>query len=97
MYEIKLPESLIDKIRDRALYIACDQPLAALKWYDAVFAAIERLNTLPNRCPEAPESAFFNFTVRHLLLDDYRILFRVSGNTVEILDVKGGRESKPAW
>ena len=50
---------------------------------------------MPERCPKATESQYFDFEVRHLLSGNYRVLFRVIDDRVLILDFKGGREFKP--
>ena len=51
---------------------------------------------MPERCSEAPESQYFTYVIRQLVIGDYRVLFRVVGDTVRILDFKGGRENKPS-
>ena len=94
-YNIDLPHSVRDIIREQALFIALDKPQAAFDWYDDIFEKLETLGSFPERCPKAPESQYFEFEVRHLIIGNYRILFRIIGDTVAILDFKGGREYKP--
>ena len=60
-----------------------------------VFDKIFSLDSIPDRCPEAPESQFVKYLVRQLLIGDYRVLFRVVDDTVRVLDFKGGRQNKP--
>ena len=95
IYKIELPDSVKHLIREQALYIADDKPQAALEWYESVFTQIDTLKTMPGRCPRAAESQYFDFEVRLLLIGTYRVLFRIIGDTVLILDFKGGREFKP--
>lgn len=49
----------------------------------------KRLSKFPEACPLAPECAELGITVRQLIIDRYRALFIVEGNTVEILYVRG--------
>jgi toxin ParE1/3/4 len=93
-YNIVIPPSIQDKIREQALYIAKDKPSAALSWYDNIYDCIYSLADFPNRCPLAPENVHFLFELRHLIIGNYRILFRVDGDTVAVLDFKEGHQQK---
>ena len=95
IYNVDLPQIIIDKIREQALIIALDKPSVAVQWYDMVFEKIFSLESMPERCPESSESQYFTYSVRQLLIGDYRLLFRVISNTVRVLDFKGGRQNKP--
>lgn len=70
-------------------YIAVDSPQNAVKWYFDVKEKIQTLDTMPERCPVAPESRYVNFTVYHLIFGNYRILYRIEGNVVQLLYVRG--------
>ena len=94
-YNVDIPELVQEKIREQALLIALDKPAVAVQWYDMIFEKIFSLETMPERCPKAPESQYFTYIVRQLLIGDYRVLFRVVSNTVRLLDFKGGRQNKP--
>ena len=65
-----------------------------IRWFLALEDAIQSLAEFPERCPLAPESAFFPFQVRHLLYgrrqNVYRILFTISGGTVYVLHIRHG-------
>ncbi|MBL4802531.1 MAG: type II toxin-antitoxin system RelE/ParE family toxin [Emcibacter sp.] len=95
-YNVHIPQIIKEKIKQQAHIIALDKPNVALDWYDMVFNKIFSLYTMPKRCPEAPENLFTLYTTRHLLIGDYRILFRIIEARVLILDFKGGREKKPS-
>ncbi len=82
------------KIWEQALVIAVDKPSIAMQWYDVVFKKIFSLDSLPEHCSKSPESQYFTYIVRQLLLGDYRVLFRVVDDTVRILDFKGRRQNK---
>ncbi len=95
IYKVDIPELVQEKIREQVLVIALDRPAAAVQWYDMIFEKIFSLDVMPDRCPEASESQYFTYVVRQLLIGNYRVLFRIVGDTVRILDFKGGRENKP--
>ena len=59
-------------------------------WVQKLRRAItKQLTSLPLACPLAPESEELGISIRHLILDRYRILFTVKGRTVTILHVSG--------
>ncbi len=95
IYNVDLPQIIIEKIREQALVIALDKPSVAVQWYDMIFEKIFSLESMPERCSESSESQYFTYVVRQLLIGDYRLLFRVAGDTVRVLDFKGGRQNKP--
>lgn len=95
IYNVDLPQIIIERIREQALVIALDKTSVAVQWYDTIFEKIFSLESMPERCQESSESQYFTYVVRQLLIGDYRLLFRVVGDTVRILDFKGGRQNKP--
>lgn len=50
--------------------------------------AIESLSMGPQRCPLAIENAFHDFEIRHLIFGNYRIVFRIVAETVQILHIR---------
>lgn len=95
IYNVVLPQIIIEKIRKQALFIALGKPSAATQWYDMIFEKIFSLESMPERCLESSESQYFTYVVRQLLIDDYRVLFRVVDDTVWVLDFNSGRQNKP--
>ncbi len=64
-------------------------PQGADVWHTDILAAIERLETLPRRCPVAEaESEAFGVEVRQLLCREHRVLFSVEKETVFLLTVR---------
>jgi plasmid stabilization system protein ParE len=61
------------------------------RWFAQLMARLETLENHPMRYALAPESAELGREIRELLLGrrryKYRLLFRIIGNTVEILRV----------
>ncbi len=75
-------------------FIALDSPRNALRWYLNIKAKIQTLETMPERCPKAPENELAEFTVHHLIDGNYRVLFRINGKTVQVLHVRGGWQER---
>jgi plasmid stabilization system protein ParE len=69
--------------------IRWDKPGAASKWADRVFTEVETLADLPRRGRVVPEIERPN--VRELLVDNYRVIYRIADNEVVILAVRHGR------
>ena len=66
-----------------------------LRWFRALYDAIDSLETFPQRCPVAPENNVFPEEIRHLLYGrkphQYRILFTIEGETVLITHIRHSR------
>ncbi len=63
-----------------------------MKCYRDVYNKIQSLTTLPLRCPLAPENDFFEEELRHLIIQNYRILYTIAENTVYILHARHGNQ-----
>jgi len=74
--------------------IAEESPQNALNWYLRMITAIEKLDLLAERCPLAPEDRDLNLGIRHLVIGDYRALYIINDEVVEILHVRHSRMSR---
>jgi plasmid stabilization system protein ParE len=79
-------------IENAYLYIKEDSPQNALNWYRDVYDKIQSLSAFPLRCPLAPENDFFPEDIRHLIIDNYRILYTTTEDTVYVLHARHGRQ-----
>lgn len=62
----------------------------AKKWLRDFYSACkERLSTIPNGCPIAPESEDLDRELRYLIIGRYRAIFFVTDNVVSIVNVRG--------
>jgi len=81
-------------IEEAYLWIAERDADAAVRWFNRLLDVVERLETFPERCPLAPESAQLGMETRQILHGKrqykYRVLFNVSGRAVNILHVRHG-------
>jgi toxin ParE1/3/4 len=76
----------LDRVEATALHIADDDPAAALRWTDELFAAVERLAEFPDLGRLAPELE--GRRVRELIYGAYRVFYRVEAEAVMILTVR---------
>ena len=76
----------IERAAEAASYTAQDNPIAARRWVDGLFAAAGTLSRLPERGRLVPELR--RTDVRELLFNNYRIVYRVEARRVAILTVR---------
>lgn len=64
------------------------------RWFAQLLVKLETLEQHPERCPLADESEAIGEPIRQLLLGrgryKYRLLFRITGKTVQLLRVRHG-------
>jgi len=83
----------VDRVFEIAEYIALDKPTAAADWLDTVFESVKRLKKFPRSGRVIPEIQLDEF--REIILDNYRIIYRIEEKQVSILTVRSGREILP--
>lgn len=57
-------------------------------------SSIEALADFPKRHPVAPQSKSESVEIRHVIVSEYRILFRILGDVVHILQVRHGARAQ---
>ena len=78
-----------DDLREIFRFILQDNPVAARNVIREIRQKVERLTQFPlsgRDVPELPDTAF-----REVIIGNYRVIYRVVRNTVEILTVVHGR------
>lgn len=93
-YQVEIKPTAENDLETRYLQIAEDSPENAASWYLEMILAIEKLDVLAERCPIAPEDVDFEVGIRHLIVGNYRVLYVVTGNVVEVLHVRHGRQER---
>ncbi|HEX9741068.1 MAG TPA: type II toxin-antitoxin system RelE/ParE family toxin [Ignavibacteriaceae bacterium] len=78
----------IDRLNEIELYIARDNPNAAIKFIDNLISLAENLSKNPERGRVVPE--FSIKTIRELLYKNYRIVYLIKKNGIEVLTVFEG-------
>lgn len=76
----------LDRVEETALHIAADDPAAALRWTNELFAAVERLAEFPQSGRLVPELE--GRRMRELVYGAYRVFYRVDADAVLILTVR---------
>ena len=71
-------------------YIARDRPQAALDWLLGLQERVASLVELPMQGHEVPE--WVEPSLRQVIYGDYRIIYEVDANAVDILTIKHGRQ-----
>lgn len=89
-YKIQVTAPAIGDLREIHEQIAEDSTAAAGRVLDLLEKACEALADFPKRCPLAPESAHESTEIRQAVVSQYRILFRIIGETVYVLRIRHG-------
>jgi len=71
-------------------FIAADSQDEADKFVQRLEAQIDTLERFPERCPMIPENELLGTHYRHLLLGNYRLIYRIAGKTVFVMRVIHG-------
>jgi len=69
-------------------FISQDSSQRAAEWIRELFDVGESLSRLPNRGRVVPE--FNQETIRELLVDNYRLVYRTTATSIEVLTVFEG-------
>jgi len=88
VYCVEIKPTAESDITNRYQQIAEESPKNALNWYINIIEAIGSLDVMAERCPIAPEDVDIHKEIRHLIIGNYRALYRISDNTVEVLHVR---------
>ena len=93
-YRVLIEPPARDDIDEAWLWIAGRNPAAAVKWFNGLEAAIQTLETFPQRFPLAEESQAFDAEIRQLVygkrIGAYRVLFTIKEDAVHVLHVRHG-------
>ena len=70
-------------------YIAAERPSAALKWFERLVASVDSLSLMPELGRMVPEAD--RETIREILVQPYRVVYRRDDEVVLILTVQHER------
>lgn len=71
-------------------YFRADAPENAARWLQRLYAVVESLQDFPERCGTAPENEWTDFELRQYIYGNYRLLFVIQSDAVQILHVRHG-------
>jgi plasmid stabilization system protein ParE len=83
----------IDRASEIAQYIASDNPTAATKWVERVFAKVKTLSSLPEAGRKVPEVN--SNEIRELIFGNYRIIYRIEQPNISILTIRHSKQILP--
>ena len=83
----------IQRVNEIAQYIAQDNDEAAIKWIDTIFKQVERLISFPQSGRIVPETN--REQICEILYKNYRIIYRLDEQTINILTVRHGKQILP--
>jgi plasmid stabilization system protein ParE len=95
VHEIVFAPSAEWDIEDVIDWLNQHAPEKTGEWLDSLKSTIQKLATLPERCPLAPENGLWGEEeLRQLLFREYpsqyRIIFSIADDTVRILSIRHG-------
>ena len=76
----------LERVADIATWIAQEQPGAAARTIDGLFAAAERLARFPESGRQVPE--FERPDLREVIHHQYRIVYRIAADHIAILTIR---------
>ena len=79
----------LERVEDIARYIAEDNPDAAVRWVDDLFARVERLADFPKSGRMIPELE--SPRIRELIFGAYRVIYSIK-DQIDILTVRRGSQ-----
>lgn len=93
MAHVVWTDRALNNLEDIALHIADDSPLYARAFVVRIVGAVERLSRLPRQGRTVPE--FGDETLRELIFQNYRVVYRIDGDRVGIVAVRHGAMRLP--
>ena len=93
-YRVDIKATAESDLERRYLQIAEESPQNAVSWYLDIISAIEKLDSLAERCPIAPEDLDIQRGIRHLVIGNYRVLYWLVEDLVEVLHIRHSRHDR---
>jgi plasmid stabilization system protein ParE len=91
-YRVILQRLAVQDLDDAFVWAARKAPATAARWLDRFQAALERLDTNPQRCPRAREQRRVDIELREFLFGEtpnvYRVIFTIDADTVRVLRIR---------
>lgn len=96
-FRVEITRSAEEDLEEVWTYIAQDSPQAANQFVLDLEEKVQTLEQFPKRCPLIPENELLGGQYRHLILNRYRVIFRIAKETVFVLRIiHGSRLLDPA-
>lgn len=92
---IKWTIPALDDLESIHEYIGRDSEVYAVSFIEKIFKAVEMLEKFPKMGREVPEANDSN--IRELIFQNYRIIYRIHHDTVQIIAVIRGSRDITKW
>jgi plasmid stabilization system protein ParE len=89
-YKVNISQNAQNDLEHIFFYIAGDSINNAKKFIVELEKKIYSLDSLPERFAYIPENIYFGTSYRHIIHKKYRVIYRISGDSVYILRVIHG-------
>ncbi len=89
-YRVEITETAEGDVEEIWSHIGADSIANANRFVLQLEEKIDTLERMPNRCPAIPENDVLGTEYRHLVLGNYRVIFRVMGSTLYVMRVVHG-------
>ena len=93
-YRIDIKPTAEHDLARRFSQIEEESPQNAVNWYLGLIEAIEKLDQMAERCPIAPEDVDIQRGIRHLVVGNYRVLYLINEDAIEVLHVRHGNHDR---
>lgn len=91
--EVIFTDRFLNRVEECTDYIALDHIPAAIKWAEDVFKYCEQLSAQPESGRIVPE--FNRPEIRELIHENYRLVYEVRSNRIDMLTIWHTRQSLP--
>lgn len=89
VYRVRILPGALQDARNYYEFIAGYSPETAVKWFEGLFDVVQSLETMPMRCPIAPESELIGLSIRCLIYrKKYRVLYTIDEQVVQIYHIR---------
>jgi len=89
-YRVEITNAAERDVDEIWTHIGADSIENATRFVLQLEDKVTTLEKMPARCPAIPENALLGTEYRHLVLGDYRVIFRIASSTVFILRIVHG-------
>jgi len=89
-YNVSITQNAQQDLEQIYYYIAENNPKNAADFIVELEKKVDLLSLFPQRHPLIRENEFYGTEYRHLIYKDYRVIYRIAGDSVYILRVFHG-------
>lgn len=89
-YRVEITRTAETDVDEIWAHIGADSIEHATRFVIQLEEKIGALERMPYRCPPIPENKLLGTEYRHLILGDYRVIFRVKASIVYVLRIVHG-------